>query len=875
MKLLALFESINSWADFVSAIAPLSNTDKGTAFAHVVRHYLRFDPKYRAKLADVWFDYEVPTDLRARLNLPPRDEGIDLIVRTHAGEFWAIQAKYRSDAKASLTHRELSTFNSLAFTVCREGAIAFALVCTTTTRIARILRLNPKLSALTAETWTELGPDFFASLRAAQGAPLPRPSPWPRKPHQRDAIAKALAHYGNPAHSRGKLISPCGSGKSLTAYWIAHDLGTRRVLIAVPSLALIRQTLKTWTREALADERPVDWLCVCSAKDFTITENQERLPIPCDTEPVALTAHLSALSAATGLLVVLTTYQSSPILAAAARTAGFAFDFAIFDEAHKTTGKTSGHFAHLLYDANLPVPRRLFMTATEHHFKGPSDDIVSMHDLALYGKKFYELSFKAAIAADPPILCDYRILTIGVRQSDVDQMLADNRYLSLKIAGDDDMEAFALTLASLVALRRATTKHGVRHTVSFHNSIPRAKQFRELCKRLNLALTSEPATAAFHVNGKMGSADRQREIDAFLASAPSLVTNARCLTEGVDIPEIDCVFFADPKGSKIEIVQAAGRALRLSEGTGKKRGYVLLPLIVPDGATLDQVAETSAFKEVLFVLRALATNDERIVDFFRAVAEGHTPEVGGLVNFDFTNVVAPLDVNAADFANQIVVRCWESVAKLAYRSYEEVQIFCREHGAGTQRQWRKLFEKLGSDWPVDIPKSPDKTSTGRGWTTWGNFFGTGRVGTRDKIFRPFAEARAFIRTVGLTSQNDWHPYCTKRLPGKPPKPTDIPSTPETVYAAEWQGWADWGGYENSKPTWWRFTDARNWVRKLKLHRFSPQGGSQKVWKAYTSGKQLAPELPPFPRGKIPTAPEIVYTKDEGWKGYADWVGRPD
>lgn len=510
------FAPIDSWEAFCARAATVPEGVRGTAFEHVVHHYLRFAPAYRTKLAEIWFHHEVPGDLRARLNFPPRDEGIDLLALTHTGEFWGIQAKYRRDADATLTHRELSTFTSLAFAVCRE--ISFALVCTTTARIPGLLEDLPKLGDLTAETWSELGSDFFASLRASlsSSAPPARPAPRPPQPHQLNAIGDALTHYRDRNQSRGKLISPCGSGKSLTAYWIARELSARRVLVAVPSLALVRQTLETWMREALADARPVDWLCVCSDAEVTRVDAAEtvahvhELGIPCDTAPAALAAHLTALSATPGLQVVLTTYQSSPVLAAAARTGQFAFDFAVLDEAHKTTGKAAGVFAHLLDDAHLPLPRRLFMTATERRFAGTSDDIVSMDDSALYGETFSLLTFKAAIAAEPAILCDYRILTIGVRQSDIAALVAADRWLDLGSAGPDEITALAL--ASLIALRRATAVHGVRHTVSFHSSIARARDFQTLCNRLNARLTTEPPIPAHHVSGKLGSAARQREI---------------------------------------------------------------------------------------------------------------------------------------------------------------------------------------------------------------------------------------------------------------------------------------------------------------------------------------------------------------------------
>ncbi|MDO8541492.1 MAG: DEAD/DEAH box helicase family protein [Opitutaceae bacterium] len=652
------FSSIASWSDFCGGAAAQNEGIRGSMFELVVRHYLTTDPIYCAKLARVWLRADVPPEVQSRLNLPLRDMGIDLVAETHAGEFWAVQAKYRADADGSLTFAELSTFASLAFTVCR--GFSYALVCTTTTRIPGILTGLPRLGDLTSETWSSLDEGFFASLRETLGtgtAAVP-PPPLIPKPHQDRAIAAGIDYFGHRGQSRGKLISPCGSGKSLTACWIAQAFGAKRVLVAVPSLALVRQTLETWMREALARREPVDWLCVCSDEqvadfdDDTLTAHMHELGIPC-TQPEELTATLTAARDRAGLLVVLTTYQSSPVLAAAARTAGFAFDFAVLDEAHKTTGKAAGVFAHLLDDAHLPLPRRLFMTATERRFAGTSDDIVSMDDPALYGETFSLLTFKAAIAAEPAILCDYHILTIGVRQSDVAALVAANRWLDLGPDGPD--EVTALALASLIALRRAAAVHGVRHTVSFHSSIARARDFQTLCNRLNAHLTTEPPIPAHHVSGKLGSAARQREIKRFLAAGPSLITNARCLTEGVDIPSIDCVFFADPKGSTIEIVQAAGRALRLAPG--KTRGYILLPLVVPDGATLDEVTAMSAFKFVLLVLRALAAHDERIIEWFRATAEGRTPEVGGLIDFDFANVVIPLGVNAAEFASQIEVRC--------------------------------------------------------------------------------------------------------------------------------------------------------------------------------------------------------------------------
>ena len=864
-----MLASVRSWSEFTAAVVPINDTDKGTAFEHLVAHYLRTDPIYRAKLVHVWLLSEVPPELYARLRLPARDMGIDLIAETHTGEFWAIQAKFRADTDATIPFGELATFSSLAFHVC-AGSFTYALVCTTTARITHTLANLSNLGELTAETWSTLPAEFFASLAApATTSPPPRPRPRPPRDHQSKAIAAAVNYYAAPGQTRGKLIHPCGSGKSLTAYWIARALDARRVLIAVPSLALVRQTLETWMTEAVADARPVDWLCVCSDDEVADVDNEalvahvHELGIPCDTDPAKLADHLRVAQVRPDLLVVLTTYQSSPVLATAARDAGTAFDFAVFDEAHKTTGKSSSYYAHLLHDENLPLPRRLFMTATERRFaSNRSDDIVSMDDPALYGETIDLLTFKAAIAASDPILCDYRLLTIGVRESEVKALVADNRWLDLGPDGLD--EVTSLALASLVALRRATALHGVRHTVSFHSSIARASRFRELCNRLNDHLATESPVTAYHVSGKMGSAARQRELDAFLNTTPSLVTNARCLTEGVDVPGIDCVFFADPKGSTIDIVQASGRALRLDPKSGKKLGYILLPLVVPDGATPEDIAESSAFKFVLFVLRALAAHDERIIEWFRSTAEGRTPETG-LVKFDMGEVI-PIGMSAEVFAGQIEVRCWERIAKLRWRPFEEARAWARQSGIDKSTDWIRVWKSGGI--PRDIPIAPYTAYRGKGWIDWGYFIGIRRPATKKKIL-PHDEARVHASSLGLTSGDEWRMYARKGIDGKPPMPANIPRNPMQVYRNRgWVNWAHWLGIEqatmgsrNDGADLLPFEEARAFARSLNL-------SGQRAWRQYCTGK-LA-HLPPRLAG-VPAGPEHYY-QGQGWLGYGDWLG---
>ncbi len=859
-----LIKTCDSWRVFDAGVAGFSEKEKGDAFELLVKLTLQVHPLYATKLEKVWHHHEVPSDIREQLRLPPKDKGIDLVARTFDGEYWTIQAKYRSDPSASPTFTELSTFAALSFAVCR--GVAFALVCTTTRRVTSVLEGIPRIGLLTSDFWQGLPAELFAEIATTLSGKTPSLVPINPYPHQTRAVTKAFDHFVSQAKTRGKFISPCGSGKSLSAYWMARSLDAKRVVVAVPSLFLIGQTLRTWLREAVADGHRVEWLCVCSDEsageikaDDLVTHIHD-LGIPCETDPALIAGKMQQMTAP--VQIVLTTYHSSPAFAAAARLAGWACDLAVLDEAHKTTGHRNSSFSHLLFDRNLTIPRRIFMTATERRYVGKSDEVVSMDDPDLYGGTFELLTFKAAIEAEPPILSDYQVHTISVTDEEIERLIRERSFVSL---GADKLSDRTATLfASLIAVRRAVETCGVRHAVSFHSSIARAQEFQRLSREFNRALPELPSVASFHVSGKMPSGERDAVLRDFAANEPSLVTNARCLTEGVDVPKIDCVLFADPKGSKIDVVQAVGRALRLA--AGKLRGHIIIPFVVPEGAALDAAAESAGFAFVVFVLRALASNDERIVDELRAISRGQSPKTGRILNFD-VSAIFPVAMEADQFIKAIELKCWGRLAQLAPMPYEDARAFVRQHGIRNQKQFRayRRGELAGlPPVPQDLPANPDGIYKGSGWVSWGEFFGTGYESPKGKTFLSFTEARQFIHSVGLSTPTEWDDYCAGRLSGKGKKPENIPSRPFQVYKDEWQRWPDFLGYAPKiGRDWLPFEQARSFARSLRLR-------GQIEWKKkYCLGKM--PDRPPRPEDDIPTAPDSVY-KDSGWKDWGDWLG---
>ena len=311
------------------------------------------------------------------------------------------------------------------------------------------------------------------------------------------------------------------------------------------------------------------------------------------------------------------------------------FDLGIMDEAHKTVGQKGTVFSHLLFDENVHIDRRIFMTATERRYAGQGDAILSMDNPDIYGETFELLTFKEALEQTPPILSDYKIITMLVSAEEIAALIKQNAYVRPDgMTWTDEIEA--QTLAAMIALRKAMQRYPIKHAVSFHSSIARARTFKDMNARYGEALSDAKPIDTFHVTGAMPTSLREREVREFASSPHALITNARCLTEGVDVPLIDCVLFADPKQSTVDIVQAVGRALRTYKG--KECGYVIVP-VVTRGESEAELVEGEAFAAVLRVLRALAANDERIIEYFRAVANGRRGK-GGIVEIEIDEKLA-------------------------------------------------------------------------------------------------------------------------------------------------------------------------------------------------------------------------------------------
>jgi superfamily II DNA or RNA helicase len=850
----ALILKSTGWDEFFAAASGLENeTNKGDCFERLMQLYMQSAPHMVSHYKHVWLRTEVPGHVKMALDLPDTDEGIDIIAETKYGEFHSGQAKFRTDAWQALTMTEIVTFTSLSFVHCK--GIKHGLVGHTCGFPINKRKFLGNISELGLDVWEGLNAEDWAAIQAKiESRALTFAARLPR-PHQQLALSDAIAHFVEKRASRGRLIMPCGTGKSLAAFFIAEHLNPRTIVIAVPSLALIAQSLRDWTRELLARGEIPDWFVVCGAKDIGDISDDDHVG---DTYEHGLETDTSIEAIVTWLRrttdskrrIVFVTYQSGLKFAEAAREVKLVVDFIILDEAHKTVGAKHKKYAHLIFDENVKAACRMFMTATQRIPQVDDDRVLSMDDVAIYGDQFHLLTCKAAI--EQRIICDYEIVILAVSQGDIADLVHRNKLVDIGIDGLD--EAQAMRLATGIALKKMYRDRNVRHAISFHGSILKAEQFREQQDALNPITSLGPSSANLHISSKLTTSQRKRLLREFPTYERALMTNARCLTEGVDIPGIDCVVFADRKNSTVDIVQSAGRAMRTA--LGKDKGHILIPLVVGDeldAQGIEELAKSSGFREVARIVTALSTNDERIVEEFRVIYDGDKSG-GKIIKFD-GSVRIGHKIEFDKFADAIQEKLWERVGRGNWIPFEKARTYARGLGLKSQSEWDN-FVRSGRLRP-DVPKAPHQLESyaDQGWTSWGDWLGSGVVATYMVVYRPFEEAREFARGLGLKSRTEW---IALTRAGKLPK--NIPASPHKTYADKgWAGMGDWLGtgtiaahLREYRP----FNDARAFVHALGLK-------SAAGWREYAKSNER-----PY---DIPTNPQNVYAT-EGWVSWADWVG---
>ncbi|RQX13377.1 damage-inducible protein [Micromonospora ureilytica] len=617
----------------------LSEADKGAKFERLMRAYLRVDPVFADQFSDVWLWGDWPG------NGGKHDTGIDLVAKDRiTGDHVAIQCKFF--APTSTVSKPM--IDSFLAASGKEGFLERIIVSTTDKwngnaedaikgQAVPVRRVGLSDLEHSRVDWAQFSletPDYLPM----RGKKTPRP-------HQRVAIDKVTVGFGE--HDRGKLIMACGTGKTFTSLRLAEEnVGTGgKVLFLVPSISLLSQTVREWIGEA---ELPIRALAVCSdAKSTKRSANADEdisvtdLALPATTNVEVLRQRISDAEADTNAMtVVFATYQSIDVVARA-QQGWRPFDLIVADEAHRTTGATlvgadESAFVRVHNNAYLPAVKRLYMTATPRIYDdsskakaGEADALLaSMDDEELYGPEFHRLGFGEAVEQD--LLTDYKVLVLTVDEESV------ARTFQAQLSGEDQ-ELNLDDAAKIVGCWNGLAKRGqaehsfepdlapMRRAVAFAGNIKNSKRIEELFTEVvryyvdSTEQGDENGRAPLecqvqHVDGTFNALERNTRIDWLQGEPPQnacrILTNARCLSEGVDVPALDAVMFLSPRKSVVDIVQSVGRVMR--KAPGKKFGYIILPVGIPSGMSPEEaLRDNKRYAAVWEVLQALRAHDER------------------------------------------------------------------------------------------------------------------------------------------------------------------------------------------------------------------------------------------------------------------------
>ena len=667
-----LKKKYTNWDDLELEIEALNTTyERGEIFEQFVYVYLLLN-KDKFQLKDVYRSKQIPESFLKKYQLEKKDSGVDGLLVFESGEVAGYQVKFRIGRKAP-------SYSELAKFWVESKNTDYNYVIANSYYLTKLAQKNNKHMSILVDTFLELDAEFFENMfLVVNERPIRKRKailkPYPFQERMISDVVNGLEYS-----DRGKLIAACGTGKTLTSMWISQHLNAKSILFVAPSLSLIKQSLEKWTQNYGSK---IDYICVCSDSSVVDPDSDEGdilasdIGVPVTTDSNQLINFFKNEMDDVDTKVIFSTYQSLNVISEAqAKFKDFIFDLGIFDEAHRTAGsKLSNQFSLALHNENVNIKKRLFMTATERLVKpwirkkaeDNSQVVFSMDDENNYGKILHRFTFGDAIKEN--VISDYKVVVATVTKDEMSNLLTDNKVVTL--TGDTNSYHLTQNLLSQLILAKSFKDLPIKKTISFHSNVSSAKDFvnkddkeklfpemLDICgvkiERDNLYLD--------HVNGSMSAGQRKQILESFKTSEYGLISNARCLTEGVDVPIIDSVFFVNPKSSVIDIVQACGRALRKSKSDPSKTAYFIVPVVIDSQEA--KAINYDSFEMVFNVIQAMRDQDSRLAEWIdklnEEIVRGSFREYRSRTKDSKLSIILPSNIKFKEFADSLVLKIAE------------------------------------------------------------------------------------------------------------------------------------------------------------------------------------------------------------------------
>ncbi|WQV82482.1 DEAD/DEAH box helicase [Helicobacter pylori] len=641
---------------------------KGSLFEKISKQFLQeHDSANEYESIDLWYDWE----LRGK----ERDKGIDIVITTSNKEYIAVQCKFHQN---SISYNDISPFLTQLQSGVGEVRFKKGIIISTSNLTSEALKaieqirstgMGIDIDEITEEDfiYSRIDWEKFDPTKTEGEIPLcdkKRP-----RPHQTEAINAAKEYFSDPKNTRGKLIMACGTGKTYTSLKIMEALDPKITLFLAPSIALLSQTFREYAQEK---SEPFYASIVCSDDKTGQSKNEDNddikfseLPIKASTRLEDILSTYEKAQKENKRFIIFSTYQSALRIKEAQEAGLNGIDLIICDEAHRTVGAMYSNnerddknaFTLCHSDENIKATKRLYMTATPKVYSESSkakakesDNVIySMDDEEIFGEEIYTLNFERAIALD--LLTDYKVIILAVRSENlsgvtnsvnkkISQLKAEGTKLDKKLINNEFVCKIVGTHKGLAKqdlivlddenkedndLKDKKDTFVSQRAISFCKSINTSKNIKDSFETIMECYDEELKKKSFknlqitidHIDGTMNCKDRLDKLEnlnTFQPNTCKVLSNARCLSEGVDVPALDSVIFFDGKSAMVDIIQAVGRVMRKAKN--KKRGYIILPIALEESEikNLDEAVNNTNFKNIWKVIKALRSHDPSLVD---------------------------------------------------------------------------------------------------------------------------------------------------------------------------------------------------------------------------------------------------------------------
>lgn len=641
---------------------------KGSLFEKISKQFLlEHDSANEYESIDLWGDWK----LRGK----ERDRGIDMVITTASKEYIAVQCKFHQN---SISLNDISTFLTQLQSGVGEVRFKKGIIISTSNLTSEALKaieqirstgMGIDIDEITEEDfiYSRIDWEKFDPTKTEDEIPLcDKKKP---RSHQTEAINATKEYFSDPKNARGKLIMACGTGKTYTSLKIMESLDPRITLFLAPSIALLSQTFREYAQEK---SDPFYASIVCSDDKTGQSKNEDNddikfseLPIKASTRLEDILSVYEKAQKENKRFIIFSTYQSALRIKEAQEAGLDGIDLIICDEAHRTVGAMyssnerddKNAFTLCHSDENIKAKKRLYMTATPKIYSESSkakakekDNVIySMDDAETFGEEIYTLNFERAIALD--LLTDYKVIILAVRSENlsgvtnsvnkkISQLKAEGTKLDKKLINNEFVCKIVgthkgLAKKDLIALNDKNKEdHNLQNkadtfvsqrAISFCKSIQTSKNIKDSFETIMECYDEELKKKSFknlqitidHVDGTMNCKERLEKLENLNQFKPNIckvLSNARCLSEGVDVPALDSVIFFDGKSAMVDIIQAVGRVMRKAKN--KKRGYIILPIALEESEikNLDEAVNNTNFKNIWKVIKALRSHDPSLVD---------------------------------------------------------------------------------------------------------------------------------------------------------------------------------------------------------------------------------------------------------------------